>query len=239
MKTKLVLALSLLIFTCGTQAGGIEDGTAGVEALKRGSYDEAIRLFTKAIKGGDLTNDDLEFAYFNRGQTYLDKGDKKHAIADLKQAVRLNPDDTDAQRSLHLALSNQGSVSGPVPAVDRECGSMPVAPAIPSANNEASKSVEDARTDAMAAYYQVTAFQSALKPFCDCLIIQARNDQAVLANAAARNDQTQISAIKQALADRQKIYDVTVDTEQQVVDQFNDMRAAQCMRDSDPRVCPK
>lgn len=112
MKPKLWIVSLLLSIASVAYAGGIEDGTAGVEALKRGSYDEAIRLFTKAIKGGDLTNDDLEFAYFNRGQAYLDKGDKKHAIADLKQAVRLKPDDTDAQNSLQQALSKQSASAG-------------------------------------------------------------------------------------------------------------------------------
>lgn len=103
-------ALALTIATCA-YAGGIEDGTEGLAALNRGSYDEAIRLFTKALNEGDLSTDDTEFAYYNRGKAYLAKGDTRHAIADLKRAVQLKPDDSDAQDSLQTAMSQQGGSS--------------------------------------------------------------------------------------------------------------------------------
>jgi len=104
-----VLVILTAAIATNAVAGGIEDGTAGLYALDRGSIDEAIRLFTKAIGDGDLSSDDLEFAYFNRGKAYLAKADHKAAIADLRQAVHLKPDDTEAQRILQAALAPQES----------------------------------------------------------------------------------------------------------------------------------
>jgi tetratricopeptide (TPR) repeat protein len=84
-------------------AGAVEDGEAGLQALGRGDNDEAIRLFTHALKIGGLSRDDREFAYFNRGKAYLGKGDKVHGLADLKEALRLKPDDADAKGALEDA----------------------------------------------------------------------------------------------------------------------------------------
>lgn len=88
--------------------GGSEDGAAGLKALDRGAYDQAIGLFTRAIAAGELSADDLEFAYYNRGKAYLGKGDSKAAIADLGKALSLKPDDPGARASLQLALSGGG-----------------------------------------------------------------------------------------------------------------------------------
>jgi tetratricopeptide (TPR) repeat protein len=102
--TSLILALALSTFACAT---GVADGEAGLQAFNRGAYDEAIRLFTRALNARDLSQDDREFAYFNRGNAYLRKGDATDAVADLREAVRISPADADAQGALREALAGQ------------------------------------------------------------------------------------------------------------------------------------
>jgi len=122
---------------------------------------------------------------------------------------------------------------------DADCGSAPLAPAIPSVSDEAAKPVEAARADVFTAYHEVKAFQAALKPFRECVMTQAKNDQVALADATSKNDKAAMEKAKQTLADRQKIYDGSIDTEQQVATDFNNLRVGQCTRDTDPGVCPK
>lgn len=114
MKICLWATLSALLIVAPVLAGGVEDGTAGLDALNRGAYSDAVRLFTRALKDGKLSPDDREFAYFNRGQAYARKGDYKDAVADFRKAVHLKPDDTDAQNGLQSALSavQSGSAQG-------------------------------------------------------------------------------------------------------------------------------
>lgn len=107
-----VASLSLvLVLSAPAHAGGVEDGNAGLDALNAGQYDEAIRLFTRALQPGRLKPQDREFAYFNRGKAYAAKGDLAHAAGDLKQAVRLSPDDADAQKSLDEVLARQNGAA--------------------------------------------------------------------------------------------------------------------------------
>ena len=114
----LALALSVVL-TTAAWAGSIEDGNAGLAALNRGAYDEAIRLFTRALKAGDLSSDDQEFAYLNRGKAYLARGDERLALSDLHKAAELKPDDPDVKSELaaasrHSAKSASASAASAV-----------------------------------------------------------------------------------------------------------------------------
>jgi len=101
-----VASFSYFISTpAASQAYGIQDAAAGLQALHRGSYDDAIRLLTKAINDGNLPPDDLEFAHLNRGKAYLAKGDYANAVTDLKKATDLKSDDADARHALERALA--------------------------------------------------------------------------------------------------------------------------------------
>jgi tetratricopeptide (TPR) repeat protein len=82
-----VISLSLLVLGAPSPvlANSTADGNAGLSALNRGSYREAIRLFTRAIKAGDLAAADQEFAYLNRGKAYLLEGRKTLALATPKR----------------------------------------------------------------------------------------------------------------------------------------------------------
>jgi tetratricopeptide (TPR) repeat protein len=100
-------SLSVLIASPAL-AGPKQDGAAGVAALKRQSYAEAITLFTSAINSGQLSDSDTEYAYLCRGKAYLATGDYPDAIGDLDQATRRDPDDADARSTLQAAQARQG-----------------------------------------------------------------------------------------------------------------------------------
>ena len=106
------VAAAFLVATAAVAGTGIEEGNAGLDALNSGDYDGAIRHFTLALKPGALAGEDREFAYLNRGKAYAAKGDYEHAIADLRMAVRLKPDDDDAKAALQDALAAQGGGGG-------------------------------------------------------------------------------------------------------------------------------
>jgi tetratricopeptide (TPR) repeat protein len=103
--------LAAFLAATGVQADGVSDGNAGVEALKSGDYDKAIRMFTRALLLGKLSRDDSEFAYLNRGNAYAGKGDVDHAIADYQKAIAIKPDDEDAQSALQAALDKKNGVA--------------------------------------------------------------------------------------------------------------------------------
>jgi tetratricopeptide (TPR) repeat protein len=100
VRERFAVVVAALVLIGAAPSGGIADGNAGMAALQRGDYDEAIRLFTRALQPGRLSSGDTEFAYLNRGQAYEAKGDLDHALADFKKAVKLKPDDPDAQNAL-------------------------------------------------------------------------------------------------------------------------------------------
>jgi tetratricopeptide (TPR) repeat protein len=107
----LLVALTMAV-TAGAFAAAIDDGNAGLEALNAGAYDKAISLFTRAIKSGQLAGDDKEFAYLNRGKAYLGKHAYARAVADLKMAIKISPDDNDAKDALLQAQSLQSNNAG-------------------------------------------------------------------------------------------------------------------------------
>jgi tetratricopeptide (TPR) repeat protein len=87
-----ILLLSLMV--CVTSPGwadGWDDADAGIAAAKGGDYDEAIRLFTKAIESGELSRENLSIAYYNRGNAWQSKGDSDKAIADYTKAIEIDP----------------------------------------------------------------------------------------------------------------------------------------------------
>jgi tetratricopeptide (TPR) repeat protein len=80
--------LSLMVcVTSPTWAGALDDAIAGFAAAQGGNYDTAIRLFTKAIESGELSQEDLSKTYYNRGDAWRKKGDYDKAIADLNIAI--------------------------------------------------------------------------------------------------------------------------------------------------------
>jgi tetratricopeptide (TPR) repeat protein len=102
MKKILFAALLLLSLTvCLTSpgcSGGLDDIKTGNVSAARGDYDKAIRLYTKAIESGKLSQENLSIAYYNRGLARRKKGDYDKAIADFTKAIEINQNDADAYR---------------------------------------------------------------------------------------------------------------------------------------------
>jgi lipoprotein NlpI len=73
-----------------------DDAKAGLAALQRGEYDEAIRLSTRALESGELSPENRAIVFSSRGLAWSDKKDYDRAIADYTEAIRLNPQDAQA-----------------------------------------------------------------------------------------------------------------------------------------------
>jgi hypothetical protein len=122
-----------------------------------------------------------------------------------------------------------------------DCGPEPVAPAIPAASDLSGKTVEVGRAEVLAAYHQVKVYQGALKPYRACLNAQDDADLAAIAEAKSNGakDKDKIPPIQDRITARLKANNQTVDTEQQVATDFNKLHMAQCVNDTDPKICPK
>ena len=58
--------------------------------------DMAITVFTRAIESRRLSQSDLARSYYNRGIAYFAKGYPDRAVADLTEAIRLDPNDANS-----------------------------------------------------------------------------------------------------------------------------------------------
>ncbi|MDE2133342.1 MAG: hypothetical protein KGM97_01435 [Alphaproteobacteria bacterium] len=144
-------------------------------------------------------------------------------------------------KSCCFAAAMIAAASGPAFAAN-DCGSAPLAPAIPGTSDLSGKTVEAGRAEVVDTYHQVKIYQAALKPFRACLLAAASGDKASIADAQAKPDKdskSKIAALQQEMDDMQKAYDKTVDTETQVATDFNNLHTAQCVKDTDPKICPK
>jgi tetratricopeptide (TPR) repeat protein len=90
-------------FTSPAWASGLDDEQAGKTAFQRGNNEEAIRLLTRAIASGELSQKNLIRAYINRGNAWFSKSDYDKAIADFTKAIEIDPKDADAHYNRGVA----------------------------------------------------------------------------------------------------------------------------------------
>jgi tetratricopeptide (TPR) repeat protein len=90
-----------------TSTHAAELANDGLDALNAGEDERAVRLFTEALETGDLTPSERQYAYYERGQAHLAAQHFDLAQADFKEAVRLKPDDADAQAALNQVANRQ------------------------------------------------------------------------------------------------------------------------------------
>jgi tetratricopeptide (TPR) repeat protein len=94
-KILVIVILSLVLMVCFTTlawASGLDDLKAGNTALFQGkNYDEAIRLYSKAIESGELSREQLSLAYVLRGIAWGTKGDTDKAMVDFNKAIEIDP----------------------------------------------------------------------------------------------------------------------------------------------------
>ena len=86
----------------GTAAAGpLEDIEEGVALAGRSEHNQAIKLYTRAIKSGELARENLAAAYSNRCLSFTLSDRPDRAIADCTQALFLEP-------GLALAYNSRG-----------------------------------------------------------------------------------------------------------------------------------
>jgi tetratricopeptide (TPR) repeat protein len=110
MRSNLIGIAVVMAFVSSARADAVSDANAGLEALNRGDVVTALRLFNSAIDSGTLSQNDLAFAYVERGETYLQKSEPDHARRDADKALSLNPTDSDA-KALWLKTTIQAQPS--------------------------------------------------------------------------------------------------------------------------------
>jgi tetratricopeptide (TPR) repeat protein len=99
---QILVALCALAVAPTTGAGGIDDLEAGTRAHNQGNYDEALRLYTKAITAGELAPQYVQ-ALRQRAAIWTEhKKDFDRGIADLSESLRLDPQDA-------ASLAHRGS----------------------------------------------------------------------------------------------------------------------------------
>ena len=91
-------------------AGALADAAAGEKAHQAGDLNKAIKLYTKAIDSGELSQADLAGIYNNRGQAWRIKGDLDVALADHDKAVALNPKFPLAYNSRGIVWEKKGDL---------------------------------------------------------------------------------------------------------------------------------
>jgi tetratricopeptide (TPR) repeat protein len=105
---RLCIATLALVIAGPALAGPEEDGNAGIEAMKAGNYAKAVQLFTRALGSSQLSPDDKEFAYVQRGTAYFQLGNKVAAKLDLERALKIKPDDNEAREGLARISGKSG-----------------------------------------------------------------------------------------------------------------------------------
>lgn len=88
---------------------------AGIEAHRRGQFQEAIREFTLASQ----LNPDFPEAFLNLGEEYVQTHDYGAAIGPLKRALELRPDLEQGHLDLGYALLSQGFPAEAIPHLER------------------------------------------------------------------------------------------------------------------------
>ena len=94
----------LLAFGFGpgwAHAGTLED------CNQSANHDRQISGCTKLIRQGRLSRKNLAIAYFNRGRAHAKKSQYDRAIADLTQAIKLNPKDDKAYNNRGIAYKKK------------------------------------------------------------------------------------------------------------------------------------
>jgi tetratricopeptide (TPR) repeat protein len=107
MTRPIFAAICMVVFATNLQAAGLADLKAATAAAEKGTGDEAIALFSKALAAGDLSAEDQFIARKGRGREYSAKGLiadaferhddgrrlRDNAIADFSAALSQKADD--------------------------------------------------------------------------------------------------------------------------------------------------
>lgn len=119
---------------------------------------------------------------------------------------------------------------------DTPCGTAPIGPAIPASSELSGKTTDDAHAVVLASLKSVKAYQASLSTFRECLLTQTNVQKTALGNAKEEKDK---KAAKETIDDLQKAHDKTVDTETQVVNDWQVLHTAYCKMGDGLAGCAK
>ena len=85
----------IVLATSIAWAGGVEDFNAGSKAYRAGKLDQAIDLWIKALKSGELGPKNQGIVHYNLGRAWSRKGDYAKAVEEYTLAIKQIPDDAD------------------------------------------------------------------------------------------------------------------------------------------------
>jgi tetratricopeptide (TPR) repeat protein len=110
MKPKSLSALLLIAASFSAIAEDTTHCFSAIYSLNEGRLDEAIRLYTRCIDEGDLSNKNLIVAHNDRGNAFGKSGEYQKALADFEKVIELKPDDPDAWYNHGLTLKRLGRI---------------------------------------------------------------------------------------------------------------------------------
>lgn len=92
MTRVLLMTLALLLAGATARAGWLDDADRGLDAYRRGDYEQAIVHWTRVIESDALSGDHLAVTFYNRGLSHFFQGDRARAFEDWGAAIGLDPD---------------------------------------------------------------------------------------------------------------------------------------------------
>ncbi len=104
------IVCAALIIAAPVLAGPKEDISAGNAAAQAQKFKKAVKLYTQAIKSGQLDPTNLAVAYNNRGSAYDDQNQTAKAMKDFKQAIKIKPDYAEAYYNRSFAYERKGKL---------------------------------------------------------------------------------------------------------------------------------
>jgi hypothetical protein len=162
-------ALGLLAVAGAASADPAADLANGVGALHRHDNAAASRLLSAALDSSQLSGGDREIALVRRGQAYLLVGRGADAADDERQALSMQPQDSEAAALLAAATGHIPAAHGPTINTDRSLNAAVAArnaavdsqAAAAQADYQAQLAAGEARkaSDAQAYAAQMAAYQ--------------------------------------------------------------------------------
>jgi hypothetical protein len=132
------------------------------------------------------------------------------------------------------------SVAASTPVVAQSCAGEPVAPAFASAADIQRASPAAAAAAKHDAFVEIKNWQRDLKSYRDCLTGLTKMDKRQLGGLDPNKDADKIAGLQADAKAATHQFDITVDMEERVVNEFHALQAAYCARsDVDKSSCPK
>lgn len=115
MRFAIVLLIGLAAGTFSARA----DDSADWQSCDGNSSASSINACTRIIQRGESSDSDLSVAYSNRGLGHASSGNNDIALADLEQAINLNPENATAYNNRSYTYLNKGENDLAIEAADQ------------------------------------------------------------------------------------------------------------------------